>query len=459
MLSRHAFYRDSLGRVIAPVALLVAGLLLALLAGIIFVSTQQTRQFDEAQMTLATDALNSRQTALLHTTIDYATWEDVGIKAVRDADFDWADQNVGRSVGGTFDIDWVLLLRPDGTALYAFENGHRVAQPPDPLKGEGLASLIESARHLPVGKAVGGSVLIGAGVALAAVAPLAMPGQAAGAPTPLLVFGQLIDRELLDGMSSMSSLPDLKLQRATPSVRTNVAVETLDGATIAHLVWKGRHIGRGLLQVALPIWLVLTVACAASAYLRYRRIDTAAKLLSIGDWRLRHNALTGLPNRILLAERMVELCRDLSDRPLGFAVLCLDLDGFKRVNDLHGHAAGDEVLCTVGERIRAWLGPDDVCARLGGDEFAILLVPAPVPSLVEDRTRSLMEAVERPIRLENGVLVEVGTTIGVTFAPQEGTEPTYLLRRADGALYNGKRQGKRRVCFSSVVLDGEGAPR
>ncbi|WP_427025442.1 diguanylate cyclase domain-containing protein [Aureimonas ureilytica] len=421
---------------------------MALLAGIMVVAEQQTRLFDEAQKRLAIDSVKSQQTALLRTAIDYGTWEDVGIRVVQHAIYDWADEHVGHSIHRTFGIDAVFILMPDGRTVYGYRDGERVSLPLERAVGLGLTPLVSEARSLPVGEAVAGNVAYENGAALAAMTPVEMVGQTRDQPLPLLIFVQRLDGKLLESLSRIYSLPGLRLNPNAPTIATTVPVRTFDGATLSHMEWTGSALGMGLIEVALPIWVILALACSVGGYLMRGRIDAASKLLSIGEWRVRHDALTGLPNRVHLAERLEQACDLLAQGGQGFAVFYLDLDGFKAVNDTHGHDAGDQVLCAVAQRIRAHLDPSDLGARLGGDEFAVLLLPAPLPSFVESRATALMNAISRPIRLDSGVEVAIGATIGVSLAPQDASSPEDLLHGADKALYEGKRAGKRRISFA-----------
>jgi diguanylate cyclase (GGDEF)-like protein len=164
--------------------------------------------------------------------------------------------------------------------------------------------------------------------------------------------------------------------------------------------------------------------------------------------RLRHQAfhdgLTGLPNRALYGERLDALLAGAApDRPV--AVMLIDLDDFKLVNDAYGHAAGDTLLRTVAERLRACVRPGDTVARLGGDEFAVLLEPAPGDDPGEIAAR-IVAAVETPVRVDGGV-ARVGASVGIALSSGRATDggaPTKeeLLRTADHAMYEIKRAGK-----------------
>jgi diguanylate cyclase (GGDEF)-like protein len=163
-----------------------------------------------------------------------------------------------------------------------------------------------------------------------------------------------------------------------------------------------------------------------------------------------HDALTDLPNRSFLLDRLSQLGSEAGQEeaqvsaPLT-ALLLLDLDRFKEVNDTLGHAAGDNLLRMVSERLRALLGKDDFAARLGGDEFAILHTVTSADDTA-GLARRIIEALVAPYDLE-GHQANIGASIGISLAPVDGTDPEALLRCADLALYRAKGQGRGDFVF------------
>jgi diguanylate cyclase (GGDEF)-like protein len=157
-----------------------------------------------------------------------------------------------------------------------------------------------------------------------------------------------------------------------------------------------------------------------------------------------HDALTGLPNRTLLHRRAE---RDLrGDDPA--AMLLIDLDRFKEVNDTLGHDYGDALLVEVAERLSAALRRGDTLARFGGDEFAVLVAGAPDRAAVIELAGRLQEALRRPFALR-GVAVELEASIGVALYPEHGTTAGRLLQRADVAMYEAKRGGHGIVTYTA----------
>ncbi len=155
-----------------------------------------------------------------------------------------------------------------------------------------------------------------------------------------------------------------------------------------------------------------------------------------------HDLLTGLANRALFSEKLDDAAKRLQRHGTIFTVLMLDLDKFKYVNDTLGHPAGDQLLVEVAQRLRSSLRDTDVLARLGGDEFAI------IQENEKDQGEGaialalrVIGLIEQPFDL-NGHRVEIGTSIGIAFAPEHGTDPETLLKKADLALYAAKSGGR-----------------
>jgi diguanylate cyclase (GGDEF)-like protein len=148
-----------------------------------------------------------------------------------------------------------------------------------------------------------------------------------------------------------------------------------------------------------------------------------------------HDALTGLPNRTALQGQLTTALEELADgRSAGVAVMILDLDGFREVNDTLGHQQGDLLLVEVGARLQSAVGTSGLVARLGGDEFAVLVGSADEDAAVRLGRRAL-RALEQPISLD-GLEIEVGASLGIALAPVHATDPAGLLKRADLAMYD-----------------------
>ncbi|MDQ0322802.1 diguanylate cyclase (GGDEF)-like protein/PAS domain S-box-containing protein [Pararhizobium capsulatum DSM 1112] len=167
-----------------------------------------------------------------------------------------------------------------------------------------------------------------------------------------------------------------------------------------------------------------------------------------------HDILTGLPNRGLVISRIDEALAQATQNGSSVAVVFLDLDNFKWVNDTLGHQAGDDVLKTAASRIAGSLRLSDIAGRFGGDEFVIILRDPPRQS---DGLIRLLERVRtrvaEPLQLA-GQTVCVTTSIGVALLETDGTTRDELLAKADAAMYRSKRNGRNTICLASQLLPG-----
>jgi len=164
-----------------------------------------------------------------------------------------------------------------------------------------------------------------------------------------------------------------------------------------------------------------------------------------------HDGLTGLYNRSFMREKFTKLIDATLSRDKQLAVVQLDLDRFKQINDTLGHAAGDYVLATTARRLKASCRPSDVCARLGGDEFLIVLPDAGTRSDIERFVRGVLERVNEPI-VYKGSTIFSRASAGVAICPPDGIDPTVLVVHADLALYAAKKNGGSSVEFFSDEL-------
>ncbi|HYA74571.1 MAG TPA: diguanylate cyclase, partial [Roseiarcus sp.] len=167
----------------------------------------------------------------------------------------------------------------------------------------------------------------------------------------------------------------------------------------------------------------------------------------------RHDPLTDLINRMVFCEELERALADCRRHHRSFAVLCVDLDRFKAVNDTLGHPVGDALLKSMAERLRACVrGGIDAVARFGGDEFAILQTDLREPSDAEALATRVIETIGMPHDVE-GNHITVGASVGIAIAPNDGLDPEHLLRVADLALYRAKQEGRNAYRFFEAEMD------
>ena len=166
--------------------------------------------------------------------------------------------------------------------------------------------------------------------------------------------------------------------------------------------------------------------------------------------------LTGLVNRTLFVQRLDEAMSRAEDRAASLAVLFIDLDGFKAINDTHGHATGDLVLQIVGQRLTECVRETDLVARLGGDEFTALLPAVTGYSTAAKVARKMLNALGQTLQVRNRAL-SISCSIGIALWPSDAGDREGLLGLADGAMYAAKSAGKNQFAFAKLLSPA--APR
>ena len=247
---------------------------------------------------------------------------------------------------------------------------------------------------------------------------------------------------------------------------TRDAVVLLWAAAFAFVVAHAYDLAPKLFQLGLDyaawelddiifVVFILSVAMLVYAFRRYRDLsrEITARINAEDEARnlARHDPLTGLPNRRYFEEKLEDFLSSAS-AARQMAVLMLDLDGFKVVNDTHGHAVGDQALSEFARRVSIIVRADAFLARVGGDEFTIIM---PNIGSLDDPTvlaRRIASAVAEPFVVEN-VIAEFGVGIGIAIAPNDGVHAGELVRRADRALYRAKAAGRSSVRFFEPEMD------
>lgn len=220
------------------------------------------------------------------------------------------------------------------------------------------------------------------------------------------------------------------------------------GRFVAFFDWERDRPGLMMLRQTGPALAIGFTVAAILVFLLLRQLRRSSAALENGrrhaEHQAAHDRLTGLPNRMSFD---IHLARVLTDRQATGAqvsLLMLDLDRFKQVNDTLGHQAGDELICAVGRRIRAVVGPELMIARLGGDEFAILVISQDGAPDVAHLAAAIIASIGQPFDL-NHFKAHVGVSIGIVNATSGNAEPRELVRKADIALYEAKAGGRNRA--------------
>ncbi|THF61307.1 two-component system response regulator [Pseudothauera rhizosphaerae] len=221
--------------------------------------------------------------------------------------------------------------------------------------------------------------------------------------------------------------------------------------------WQGELWNRRRNGELFPEWLTLNAVHDENGVLtNYVGVFTDISKLRNAEERLSHLAhhdpLTGLPNRLLVLSRLAHAIEVAQRRGHRLAVLCLDLDRFKTVNDSLGHSVGDELLCAVAERLHARLREEDTLGRLGGDEFMVLLDDLDAPQDAAVVANELLGALAEPFALPSGAEMFMHASMGISVYPDDGDDYLALVRNADAAMYRAKAEGRNTYGFYTEDL-------
>jgi len=274
----------------------------------------------------------------------------------------------------------------------------------------------------------------------------------------VIVSVRFLDKALLNALSQryLIDSPRFSLSSAAnpDEIVLPLPVEDTAGPPI-HLIWRPERPGSTIVGIVGPVALIALAAVALlTTFLvsRLRRSIAELREIEAQSHQLAyHDFLTGLPNRTML-QNDLQSALDRSAHGAKIAILALNLNRFKQVNDTHGHVAGDKLICEFASRLSRITGPSDVIARLSGDEFVIVQDAIRDRNDVKDLCARILEITSQPFDIV-GNKVFVGVSIGVVLAPDHGTDCTDLMRKADIALYYAKSEGGGYRFFAHKMED------
>lgn len=278
-------------------------------------------------------------------------------------------------------------------------------------------------------------------------------------PAPIVITAMKMDGFFINAFADRFLLAGIHLHHAlaTEPDYTHLPLRDATGAVVATLDWSPPHPGERLLRKTIGPVMGVVCALALATILLARRGRTIAEGLIASEARSKHLALhdglTGLANRLLFEERLRQAMEGLERKSRPMGVLAIDLDRFKAVNDTHGHAAGDELIRKVGERLASVCRGGETVARLGGDEFGVVAtdIDANGAAILAER---LLKALCVPMEMSFGVHFVSGSVGVVLVEPDQAhIGAAEAARRADVALYRAKSEGRGRYCFFEDAMD------
>jgi diguanylate cyclase (GGDEF)-like protein len=272
---------------------------------------------------------------------------------------------------------------------------------------------------------------------------------------PPIVIVQYVTDWMLMTIENALEVRGLRVADPKAKVTANtIDIRGIDGAIGSRIVWESERVPETSLtgRIAAGASAVLSLI-AIGAYVRLRRALHAGAPNSAETMaRLGLDPLTNLPIRTRFTELLTEETALLGPGRPGIAVLFIDLDKFKDVNDTFGHAAGDKLLAQCADRMRKLIGPEDTLARFGGDEFAVIQRGVSENAQADALCKVIIDAVRAPFVVDQ-IELFVGVSIGVAMAPQHSSQVEEIMRYADMAMFQAKGSGRNRAVFFQPKMD------
>jgi diguanylate cyclase (GGDEF)-like protein len=287
--------------------------------------------------------------------------------------------------------------------------------------------------------------------------PLGLSSDARPADAPILLAIKRRDQAGLQTIAAQIGLENFRIERggSNPGL-ASLAIPGSAGEAGMTMMWSPQTPGDLMRDRLVPLattgfLLTLSLFGFVLLYLRWITKDLA-KSQARSEQLLGRDPLSGLANRMLFGQRLDEALAALPQAQDGLAVLFIDLDRFKDVNDTYGHKAGDELIQLVAQRLVNVIRTSDTLARFGGDEFAIIQTGLRAASDSETLAKRILDALTQPFAISDTQVI-VGASIGVALAPEHGDNRETLMRLADTALYQAKSEGRNRYSLFQSRMD------
>ncbi len=412
-------------------------------------------------------------------TVSETLWDEAVENLDVSFDPNWAEANIGEYFSATEGFETTAVLDRTDAPRYAMLHGETVSA--DAIQ-EILTAAAPLVHQVRAGETRRGPIqpllerLDGANPApiyasailttdqglFAVTATLVQPDVGESTPSTgrsaIVIAGEAVDKNFLGLLADRYTLQDARLSLgalARPRGWAATPLNDISGRSLGAIQWRPQQPGREMLDHALPFVLAALTLLALIAWWFQSKSRKAAERMIASEARTLHlayhDALTGLPNRLLLAERLDQALALVRSEQRPFAVHCIDLDRFKEVNDSFGHQAGDDLIRTAARLFASVCGPADTLARLGGDEFAIIQADA-TPEAAHALASRLVEIMAEPVEIAVG-RVFVGCSVGLALACDDRLDGQECLRQSDLALYRAKEAGRGRCAMFEPEMD------
>ncbi|WP_380177512.1 EAL domain-containing protein [Kalamiella sp. sgz302252] len=449
---RSHFIRE----VLVPLVLVLFITFIAATFTVWWATAKTNRDAAAAQQQIIATALTQSLADIVKQNRSLALWQPLGRRLTRaPQDTIWLNQNVGTWLSTMFGHQLIYIVDERNQPIYRWEWGQNV--PPsrfEPLRQAVSALSARLKSPFPNGGEGAEAVdftLINQRPAALAISTIDS-GYGEGGRFRL-VSVKYLDESYLASLSQRSLLRDLHYADGSPQRKeANYLLLNAAGESLGYISWRPAAPGSQMFQVIGPVGLAMVLIITLICVLMIRRLWLSSLRLSQSLLQLSaseaqaqhlafHDVLTGLPNRALVEERLTQALGRLMRNEERVALLLLDLDRFKLVNDTYGHHAGDELIIDVGHRLSELVRENDTVGRLGGDEFVIIVEGAISLHDIQLLCERVIASLARPFTLL-GSETWIGVSIGVAMAPQDAGDRLEMMRKADIALYEAKSQGR-----------------
>jgi diguanylate cyclase (GGDEF)-like protein len=406
-----------------------------------------------------------------------ATSESANRRIRLSFDIDWVEANVGQLLQSHFDHHFVFIADASDRLVYATA-GNRRMDPAwfnsvrdelmpvlDQVRGrnrgaEPAAESGHNAGSLAVRRTAKLQTFLGQ-PAIVAGSIVAGPDRTTSdtaKKAPVVMSVKLINSEVLTEIGTQLQLRNLRRIDAgsiAPKQRF-YELSNAQGEHVAAFVWTPRRPGAEILNSIIPFVSIAGFGVALLAILVLRHMRRTAQAIASGESRLRHlalhDSLSGLPNRTYFSEHLESIITAVRNGGPPAALLYIDLDHFKDVNDTLGHPVGDELIREVTQRLTNTLRENDLVARIGGDEFAVITSGGSEHAALQNIANRLIATICSPYTINNQAIV-IGASIGIAIIDDKANIAADVMRHADMALYRAKNEGRNRACIYDTAMD------
>jgi len=454
---RHSFMREVLVPLVAILVLTFAGAGAALFVGTSLTNSEARHQQQRMIEASFSQSLNEH----LRQLHSLSRWRPFGQHLAEGNSDQWLDENIGQWLFEMFGHQLIMVLDPQNQIVRVWREGQPVsAADNDPLIGEVLQNPLvndpvrqDNADYARVTKRA------------AALAVGNIQRDSDDLPRFRLVSLKFLDDGYLASLAERNQLEGLHFSDGTsqPGTTARYLLIAQAGEPVGYLNWIPSRPGAQMLRTIGPSTGLAVLAISLLCLYMVRRLWNSSVNLSQSMLRLGaseaqaqhlafHDVLTGLPNRALVEDRLTQALAVATRNDQRVALLLIDLDRFKAVNDTHGHHAGDELIIAVAQRLSRIVRASDTVGRIGGDEFIVVMPEVDNIGQVNSLAQRIIDELAQPFSLF-GSDVWSGASLGLALAPKDGIDRLELMRKADIALYEAKSGGRGRFRQFERAMD------